>query len=61
MVAEGVRRRGRKTTGDEWVKGLISKRPSAGSFMWMWTLTDGGRAWVEIVTCTGLQWMEGND
>lgn len=54
MVAEGVRRRGRKTTGDEWVKGLISKRPSAGSFMWMWTLTDGGRAWVEIITCTDL-------
>lgn len=37
MVAEGVRRRGRKTIGDEWVKGLISKRPSAGSFMWMCT------------------------
>lgn len=54
MVAEGVRRRGRKTTGDEWVKGPISKRPSAGSFMWMWTLTDGGRAWVEIITCTDL-------
>ena len=37
MVAEGVRRRGRNTIGDEWVKGLISKRPSAGSFMWMCT------------------------
>lgn len=61
MVAEGERRKGRKTIGDEWVKGLISKRPSAGSFMWMWTLTDGGRARVEIITYTDLRWMKRND
>ena len=29
--------------------------------MWMWTSTDGGRAWVEIVTCTNLQWMKRKD